>query len=137
MSDWRFIFSYGSNGRGILQLRQIEGAIFSFEARTGSIDSNGRLVNVIAPGRAWSVKDLPVETNESGMRTNGIIGYKVRLYDECKYTNYLIHYDEKLNGTRGCIGLQKVEDTLQVMTMIRAILIEDNKPIPILIERIK
>lgn len=92
---------------------------FHYRARTGSIDSNGKLVNNIPVG-VWYIIDPPVSTTEDAMEFTPGNGWKVRLYNQFKkYTNYLIHPDGGRPGTRGCIAPQ--EDALclkQYLTLV-------------------
>lgn len=98
-------FKTDERGFGKLTLHT-DGFDFSFDARTGSISTSGKLINNISSG-IWTIKEQPVDTEEIAMVVAGI-GWKARLYTpEGNWSHYLIHPDGNLPGTLGCIGIQK------------------------------
>jgi hypothetical protein len=118
-------FSYDARGRGFLRLLTEGGIVVSLHCRTGSINAVGALVNAIPRGE-WIILDKPMATSEPGMRIHDGNGLKVRLYqsENCtaKYTHYLIHYDEKGDGTKGCIGITDPDSTIDFMWKIYKLL---------------
>lgn len=97
-------FHYSDTGKGTLVIHRSCDDTKVFQARSGSIDSLGRLKNVIDKGVWWILK--PHEfTTEKGMMIKGHkSSWKTRLYNKNKnYTHYLIHPDGNLPGSRGCI----------------------------------
>ena len=131
MKDYHIEFMYNERGRGVLVIKQHSLLIRTVEARTGSINSKGDLVNAIKKGR-WYIIEQSVDTDEKGMIITPGKGWKVRLWllgknNTFQFTHFLIHPDgdgtgkgKLLNGTKGCIGTQK--DALDVRKAIDNIL---------------
>lgn len=101
-------------GRGKLLLFNEQKIISVNEARTGSVTSQGKLVNSIKPSndnRIWTAKIIPemcydkAEYYRMWRRKEPGFGWKIRLFENGQYTHYLIHPDGGLGGTKGCIGL--------------------------------
>lgn len=103
------IFKYDESGRGMLELHNDSLIEIFVEARTGSINRKGKLVNAIRPG-LWTIRNFTVDTTEKAMEWESGMGWKVRMWTpEGKWSRYLIHPDggkSKGNGTKGCIGIQ-------------------------------
>jgi hypothetical protein len=114
-------FEYDDRGYGVLVLVEDGTILQSVPARTGSIGSEG-LQNAIDPCAEWRLQSPPelCARGEYGLMhiaNNDGFGWKWRLYrkngGQWMYTRYLIHPDgsrgnmRDLNGTGGCIGLQR------------------------------
>jgi hypothetical protein len=112
MAKYFLEYQYNDRGRGQLKLHNDSLLAYEIEARTGSINKAGRLVNNIRPG-VWSITSKSVETTEKPMRWEDKEGYgwKIRMNTpEGMTSRYLIHPDGgkggRGNGTAGCIGTQ-------------------------------
>lgn len=114
MARWFLQFNYDLKGWGELLLHNDSLIPFRIEARSGSINRDGILINVISPG-IWTGQAPPVVTPEVGMMWKGFaMGWKWRMWSpDGKWTRHLIHPDgdgkggNKIgNGTNGCIGTQ-------------------------------
>jgi len=117
-------FKYDERGFG--KLICMEG--LSFDCRSGSINTDGELVNVIRPG-VWTIREPSVDTTEPGMVVEEGEGWKIRMWTpEGEWSHYLIHPDGGKGGSLGCIvtigttasKLRKaLDDTLQRQEMIK------------------
>lgn len=110
MSAEHFItFKYDEKGRGVVELHNNSLIETFVEARTGSINAKGILVNAIRPG-IWTIRKPSKDTTEIAMEWQKDFGWKTRLWTpEGKWSRYLIHPDggrNRGNGTKGCIGIQ-------------------------------
>lgn len=97
-------FHYNDLGKGHLAIHKDVDNLLITPARSGSIDRDGKLQNVIKSGK-WLVKTPHEKTDEKGMKIKpDDYGWKTRLYtDKGEYTHYLIHPDGNLPGSLGCI----------------------------------
>ena len=143
MKQWYLDFNYNKKGRGVLRLHNDSIIPFDIEARTGSINTDGKLVNPITPGD-WTGRAVPVETTEPGMIWEGWdVGWKWRLWTpEGVWSRYLIHPDgdgkgkgNSGNGTLGCIGTQGQAEELRerldwIMPKQEIVPVYINQPIP-------
>jgi hypothetical protein len=111
----KIAFHYDRYGRGDLVIDTIAGSQYKFKCRTGSINEKGVLVNACPVG-SYEIREESALTCEKGMRINGELGRKSRLYFNGKYTHLLIHYDEFSNGTSGCIGT--IDPTFEVYAVL-------------------
>ena len=99
------VFNFNERGRGNIVLYGSCDEVMVEEARSGSVDSLGRLKNVIAKGK-WIIKKKHEVTSEKGMIIKGgsKVSWKTRLYNKnADFTHYLIHPDGNLPGSLGCI----------------------------------
>lgn len=112
--EWFLSFDYDKMGWGELLLHNDSLIPFRIEARSGSINQGGLLINVVEPG-IWTGQAKPETTPETGMVWRGFaMGWKYRLWDQLgNRTHILIHPDgdgkgkrNYGNGTDGCIGTQ-------------------------------
>ena len=114
MNRWYFEFAYETMGatqelgRGDLILNEGNIPIFEFEARTGSVNKEGKLINAIPPG-IWTGREPSVPTKEPGMVVDrSKTAFKWRLWDsEGNWTHYLFHADEPPGGSLGCVVTDK------------------------------
>lgn len=105
MMSYVLSYRYDKRGRGDLVLYK-DGRVYKYwEARTGSVDGNGKLVNALPPD-IYKILEPSVRTSEQGMRVDGGEWFKIRLYRQGQWTHYLIHFDEGNNGSKGCIVTQ-------------------------------
>jgi len=134
-------FQYNERGFGLLNLCEDGKELNSALARTGSLNYDNdelHLLNAIDAG-IWKIIDPSVDTIESGMRYDGESGRKIRLYrEDGTFTHYLIHYDERNDGTKGCIGVQDAEETEEIIHLLdTALKMQDqimlyiNHPVPV------
>lgn len=115
-------FKYNKKGRGYLTLWCVDTIVAEIEARTGSINKSGELVNAIKPGE-WYIKEAPVDTINNAMIWESEGWYAALYTPDGDRTSYGIHPDGgfvKGNGTKGCIGTQG--DALIFRDSIRRIL---------------
>ena len=110
MNRWYFEFAYETLGhphelgRGDLILNEGNIPVLELKARTGSVNSQGELVNSISPG-IWTIRAPSIPTKEKGMVVDHTKpAFKLRLWDSTgQWTHYLIHADEPPGGSLGCI----------------------------------
>lgn len=140
MNTWYFEFQYDLRGFGSLILR--EGNLISliYEARSGSIDVDGDLINPIKPG-IWTIRDKPIPTQEIGMVVDtDKPAYKIRLHTpKGRWSHYLIHADGNKPGSLGCIAINKkygnesilYKDVSKILTTQEKIKVYINTEVPL------
>ena len=137
MKNYHLFFEYDKTGRGKLVLHNDSMILYSGDARTGSVNKKGKLVNAIKPGN-WYITQAPVYTEELGMVITPGMGWKVRLYLQTDNgyieTHYLIHPDGNKPGSKGCVVLV-ASDGQELKEKITHILLEHN-PILVMIKEV-
>lgn len=126
-------FEYDKRGRGWLEVYDGEDLKAAFYARSGSVNTDGVLVNVIRPG-TYQILTNAVETDLKAMVINNF-GWWVPFFDIQGVKLHIgIHPDGGLGGTEGCIGTR--EQARSLMELINRIRL--NQPIiPVKVEVLK
>lgn len=141
MNSYYMTFKYATTGkpyelgRGILGLWHLSVPLLTVQARTGSVDGSGQLVNAIVPYERW-IREKSQDTEEPAMVLGGI-GWKIRLWDKegtsFRFTHFLIHPDGGLPGSKGCIVTPTI--CLELRDRIDDILFREQDKIPLYINQ--
>ena len=105
-----------------------------YDARSGSVDVDGDLVNAIKKG-IWTIRDKPIPTEEIGMVVDSEKpAYKIRLHTpKGRWSHYLIHADGNKPGSRGCIVTAKQHGNTPVLYKDVSKILKTQEKIPVYI----
>ena len=113
---YKLSFEYGNRGYGELILFRNDKIIDVWWSRTGSCNTENKLVNTIDP-HLWYLISSPELPHESEYEKMAVLdrhgfGWKQRLWpipcpaEHDPISHFLIHPDGNLPGTSGCVGIQ-------------------------------
>jgi hypothetical protein len=121
-------FSYDKRGHGTLELCKDDDIEMQYESRTGSIDTNGRLINACSPALYYLYDiDGPVNTEHPAMHVNEGQGWWCPFYDASGIRTHVgLHPDGGAGGTLGCIAMVGT-DARPLFDRLKEILREQTK----------